>query len=124
MSEEIKQVSQLLQVVKTLLNAQELNRANYAARLAENFAPIRLFHPDEPDISRVLAFLLDPKESHDQGDLFLDAFCQLLRKSPVLSSYKTGKAFINIPQFGDSSSIFAEYTIFHIRVRLYRFCGD
>lgn len=111
MSEEIREVSQLLQVVKALLNAQELNRANYAGRLAENFAPISLFHPDEPDISRVLAFLLDPKESHDQGDLFLDAFCQLLRKSPVLSSYETGKAFINIPQFGDSPSIFVEYAI-------------
>ena len=49
MSEEIRDVSQLLQVVKALLNAEKLNQANYASRLAENFAPISLFNPGETD---------------------------------------------------------------------------
>ena len=111
MSEEIRDVSQLLQVVKALLNAEKLNQANYASRLAENFAPISLFNPGETDISRVLAFLLNPKERHEQGELFLDAFCQLLRKLPVLSSQENGKSFIDIPKFGDSSFIAVEYTI-------------
>ena len=111
MSEEIRDVSQLLQVVKALLNAEKLNQANYASRLAENFAPISLFNPGETDISRVLAFLFNPKERHEQGELFLDAFCQLLRKLPVLSSQENGKSFIDIPKFGDSSFIAVEYTI-------------
>ena len=111
MSEETRNVSQLLQVVKALLNAEKLNQANYASRLAENFAPISLFNPGETDISRVLAFLFNPKERHEQGELFLDAFCQLLRKLPVLSSQENGKSFISIPKFGDSTFIAVEYTI-------------
>ncbi|UOP00718.1 PD-(D/E)XK nuclease family protein [Kingella potus] len=41
---------------------------------AARFNPLRFLDSRENGLSRILAFLLDPQESHAQGGLFLDAF--------------------------------------------------
>src|SRR4051794_17070235 len=38
------------------------------------FNAFNLFKTDEPATSRILTFLLDPKEAHGQGDVFLRLF--------------------------------------------------
>lgn len=50
--------------------------------LAPQFCPITLFNPNENDLSRVIAFLLDPKEQHGQGMTFLRLFLALAGLPP------------------------------------------
>lgn len=44
--------------------------------VAHRFRPFALFHPNEVDLSRLMAFLLDPSETHGQGMTFLSLFLQ------------------------------------------------
>jgi hypothetical protein len=46
--------------------------------LAPRFRPIELFRPKEVDLSRVISFLLDPREKHGQGLTFLQLFLDLV----------------------------------------------
>lgn len=41
------------------------------------FTPFRFMYTNEDGISAILAFLLDPNESHSQGDFFLEKFFKL-----------------------------------------------
>ena len=78
------EVQNLLREVAVYLNAKKLVKSNYESRLADDFSPIELLSLNEPDISKVLAYLLDPKASHAQGTLFLDEFCNTVQKlSPI-----------------------------------------
>lgn len=43
------------------------------------FNPLRFMRRDEMGLSRILAFFLDPKETHAQQDLFLNAFLKKLK---------------------------------------------
>lgn len=42
------------------------------------FTPFRFMYTNEDGISAILAFFLDPNESHNQGDFFLKSFFKLL----------------------------------------------
>ena len=78
------EVQNLLKEITVYLNAKKLVKSNYESRLADDFSPIELLSLNEPDISKVLAYLLDPKASHAQGTLFLDEFCNTVRNlSPI-----------------------------------------
>ena len=78
------EVQNLLKEITVYLNAKKLVKSNYESRLADDFSPIELLSLNELDISKVLAYLLDPKASHAQGTLFLDEFCNTVRNlSPI-----------------------------------------
>lgn len=78
------EIQNLLKEVEVYLNAKKLVKNNYECRVADDFSPIELFSPNEPDISKVLAYFLDPRAAHAQGTLFLDEFCNAVRKlSPI-----------------------------------------
>lgn len=42
------------------------------------FSPFRFIRQDEDGLSAIIAFLLNPKENHNQGDLFLTEFISML----------------------------------------------
>ena len=46
----------------------------YGPRLAENFRILSFLRTDENKLSQLIAFLLDPEETHEQGSAFLEAF--------------------------------------------------
>ncbi len=48
------------------------------------FTPFRFIYTNEDGISAILAFFLDPNESHNQGDFFLKSFFKLLLKKELL----------------------------------------
>lgn len=77
--EILRSVELLLAQVEALRLAEENAKRSSRSRTAENFEPVSLFQPLEPDLSRLIAFLLNPQETHDQGELFLTAFCRALR---------------------------------------------
>ena len=51
--------------------ASEKARLHRDRKLATGFNVFHFIEPDENRLSDVLAFLLDPKDSHGQGDIFL-----------------------------------------------------
>lgn len=79
------EVQNLLKEVQVYLDARKLVKSNYESRVADDFSPIELFSLNEPDISKVLAYFLDPKAAHAQGTLFLDEFCNAVQKLSPLS---------------------------------------
>ena len=52
---------------------------------------------DEMGLSKILAFLLDPKEAHGQGDLFLNSFLKFINKTPVFRSYEKVNIYLEKP---------------------------
>lgn len=61
------------------LAAFEQSRLRHDKALATGFNVFQFIEPDENRLSDVLAFLLNPKESHGQGDLFLRLMFRQLR---------------------------------------------
>ncbi len=75
---QIQSIKQFLQAVKIRVDTLSEAERRVAERLAPNFNLFDFFRGDENGISRCLACLLDPKESHGQGNKFLAAFVKHL----------------------------------------------
>lgn len=96
--------------VEALLTCDaELRRTKQhdAARLAEDFSPFELLALKEPDLSRVLADLINPNGTHGQGRLFLDALLSSVELL-ICVDEKT-PAVQQIPQFGEDVCAYTEY---------------
>jgi hypothetical protein len=96
-----KQVGELTRFLSHISVWDTLNRQakeHYQSRLAPNFRLFDLFRCNEMTLSRCLAFLLDPKEAHGQGELFLSKFLQILPEN------------LRFPNSGEAT-IFTEYTM-------------
>lgn len=78
-NDTLRSAELLLAQVRALRLAEENAKRSSRSRTANDFEPITLLHPREPDLSHVLAFLLNPRETHEQGTLFLSAFCRSLQ---------------------------------------------
>ena len=76
-NDTLRSAELLLAQVGALRLAEEKAKRSFRSRTADDFEPISLLRPQEPDLSRVLAFLLNPRETHGQGTLFLSAFCPI-----------------------------------------------
>jgi hypothetical protein len=63
-----------LHQVVVMLPAFEEMEVRLARETGHNFNLFNLMRTDEPTVSRFLSFLLNPKEMHGQGDLFLRLF--------------------------------------------------
>lgn len=55
------------------------------AYTANRFNPFRFLRKDELGLSAILAFFLNPKETHGQGDIFLNSFLKKLKLHHFLS---------------------------------------
>lgn len=67
----------LHQIYSPLINRIKAHRAirsSYNKEIAFDFNPINLFKINENQISSIIAFFLNPKENHGQGDAFLRSF--------------------------------------------------
>ena len=114
-TQERQPIERLLEKVSTLLKAQAIVKENYESRVADDFAPIDLFSPNEPTLSAVLAYLLNPRQGHGQGTLFLDHFCEALRRSRTLDCFGAkGEPCADaapVPSLGKSTVARCEYSI-------------
>lgn len=88
-NDTLRSAELLLAQVRALRLAEENAKRSSRSRTADDFEPISLLRPLEPDLSRVLAFFLNPQEAHEQGTLFLSAFCRSLQSCP--SCAKSGE---------------------------------
>lgn len=107
----LKPAEILLAQVEALRIAEDHAKRANQTRSAENFNPIPLFHPSEPDLSRVLAFLLNPQESHDQGTLFLSAFCRTIQSCRSCSKSRTFPDGAFPPILSEETQTAVEYAV-------------
>lgn len=73
MSNDIQKSLSLLRELSKQMEGKSLE-----VNTADRFNPFRFFRKDELGLSAILAFLLDPKETHGQGNLFLNSFLEKL----------------------------------------------
>lgn len=64
--------------VRGIAEATRLAGSAIARAVAPRFCPVALFYPNETDLSRVLAFLIDPTANHGQGTMFLRLFLDVV----------------------------------------------
>ncbi len=84
-------IQQSLEFLQTIYQDLEKHRAiarKNELRDANRFNPFRFFTTDENGLSAILAFLLNPNETHGQGDLLLNAFLKKMRLHSFLG-YET-----------------------------------
>ena len=65
----------------------------YEPTLAPRFNLFDFIGPNENKLSEIIAFFLDPKETHGQGYLFLGIFLDLIGRSEIFGSMCDGKGF-------------------------------
>ncbi len=75
----IQNISNQLRIIKSLDKA-------YGSELSVDFNSFRFYPQNENKISEILAFLLDPNETHNQGDRYLNIFLNYLGISYNTSS--------------------------------------
>lgn len=69
---------QLLNLIKSKIEAHKEFKNAYNKQLAFDFNMLNFFNPGENKTSEILAFFLNPKQSHGQGDAFLVEFLKLV----------------------------------------------
>lgn len=108
----MRQVESLLEQTNVICQAKKLIEQTYNPLLAPRFSPVRLFHPQETDLSRILAELLDPHGTHAQGCLFLDAFIRELVLNPanIMSSQMSEHNSADIPKLTSHTQVDTEYS--------------
>lgn len=110
-NDTLRSAELLLAQVGTLRLAEEKAKRSFRSRTADDFEPISLLRPQEPDLSRVLAFLLNPRETHEQGTVFLSAFCRSLYSCRSCAESGAFPEGVLPPIFGERTQTYAEYAV-------------
>jgi hypothetical protein len=71
---DFTKIEQLLNVVKSRIEAHNNFKNQYDKQLAFDFSLFNFFSTGENKISQILAYFLDEKQNHGQGNLFLNEF--------------------------------------------------
>ncbi len=71
---EFDQIESILRVVKSKIEAHNEFKKEYDKQLAFDFSLFNFFNVGENKVSQILAYFLNEKESHGQGNAFLNEF--------------------------------------------------
>jgi len=74
MANNINQIVDSLISINQVIENFRLQREKNELYDSNRFNPFQFLQTDEMGLSKILAFLLDPMETHGQGDLFLNSF--------------------------------------------------
>ena len=85
MANNINQVVDSLISINQVIENFRLQRERTELYDSNRFNPFQFMRTDEMGLSKILAFLLDPKEAHGQGDLFLNSFLKYIGKHNFLA---------------------------------------
>lgn len=80
-------VDSLISINQVIENFREQREKNELYD-SNRFNPFQFLQTDEMGLSKILAFLLDPMETHGQGDLFLNSFLKFIGKHQFLAYQK------------------------------------
>ena len=85
MANNINQIVDSLISINQVIENFRLQREKTELYDSNRFNPFQFMRTDEMGLSKILAFLLDPKEAHGQGDLFLNSFLKYIEKYNFLA---------------------------------------
>ena len=85
MANNINQIVDSLISINQVIENFRLQRERTELYDSNRFNPFQFMRTDEMGLSKILAFLLDPKETHGQGDLFLNSFLKFIGKHNFLA---------------------------------------
>lgn len=82
-SVDYNKIKEILSIVKSKIEAHTEFKKEYNKQLAFDFNLFNFFNVGENKVSEILAFFLNPKESHGQGNIFLKEFVTAFYKEDV-----------------------------------------
>jgi hypothetical protein len=85
MANNINQIVDSLISINQVIENFRLQREKTELYDSNRFNPFQFMRTDEMGLSKIIAFLLDPKETHGQGDLFLNSFLKYIGKHNFLA---------------------------------------
>ena len=85
MANNINQIVDSLISINQVIENFRLQREKTELYDSNRFNPFRFMYTNEIGLSKILAFLLDPAETHGQGDLFLNSFLKYIGKNNFLA---------------------------------------
>ncbi|WP_162689940.1 PD-(D/E)XK nuclease family protein, partial [Haemophilus influenzae] len=88
MANNINQIVDSLISINQMIENFRLQREKTELYDSNRFNPFQFLRTDEMGLSKILAFLLDPTETHGQGDLFLNSFLKFINKHQFLAYQK------------------------------------
>ena len=88
MANNINQVVDSLISINQVIENFRVQREKNELYDSNRFNPFQFLQTDEMGLSKILAFLLDPTETHGQGDLFLNSFLKFIGKHQFLAYKK------------------------------------
>lgn len=88
MANNINQIVDSLISINQVIENFRLQREKTELYDSNRFNPFQFLQTDEMGLSKILAFLLDPTETHGQGDLFLNSFLKFIGKHQFLAYKK------------------------------------
>ncbi|WP_055445707.1 PD-(D/E)XK nuclease family protein [Lacinutrix mariniflava] len=80
---ELKDIENLLNIVKSRIDAHVKFKKEYDKQLAFDFSLFQFFAIGENKISQVLAYFLDVNQNHGQGDIFLNEFVKTFYEKEI-----------------------------------------
>lgn len=98
---------ELLEAVSGLLTDGKSDAADRDKRDGIPFSPLSFFNPSPQSVASVIAFLLNPKASHGQSMLFLDAFSEDLSRHLEATGLARS---VKVPPLTDKTSIYLTET--------------
>jgi hypothetical protein len=75
--------TEIVRIVKSKIETHREFKTAYNKQLAFDFNMLNFFNLGENKITEILAFFLNPKETHGQGDIFLKEFLKNIYKSDI-----------------------------------------
>ena len=88
MANNINQVVDSLISINQVIENLRVQREKNELYDSNRFNPFQFLQTNEMGLSKILAFLLDPTETHGQGDLFLNSFLKFIGKHQFLAYQK------------------------------------
>lgn len=74
---EYKEIENIINVVRSRIDAHLKFKKEYNKQLAFDFSLFQFFSIGENKISQILAYFLDEKQNHGQGNIFLNEFVRI-----------------------------------------------
>lgn len=100
MTNNINQIIDSLISINDVIEDFRIQREKTELYDSNRFNPFQFMRTDEMGLSKIIAFLLDPKETHGQGDLFLNSFLKFINKRRFLA-YEKVNIYLEKPTRGN-----------------------
>ena len=84
---DFEKIEKLLRVVKSKIEAHNEFKEEYDKQLAFDFSLFNFFNVGENKVSQILAYFLDEKQSHGQGNAFLNEFANVFYTQEIDTTY-------------------------------------